>query len=82
MLSHHRPYRKKVLCVQKRNGERIRAWEPRRETHFRRVAKAGARAERSTWLCDQCTRGSSSHPASWCRPVTDEIRGWQPRHYI
>jgi hypothetical protein len=54
--AHHRPYHKKVLCVRKRNGERIRAWEPRRETHFRRVAKAGARAELSIWLCYQWIR--------------------------
>ena len=54
--AHHRLCYKKGLCVRKRIDERIRAWEPRRETHFRRVAKAGARAELSIWLCYQCIR--------------------------
>jgi hypothetical protein len=54
--AHHRLCHKKGLCVRKRDGERIRAWEPRGETHFKSVAKAGARADRSSWLCDQCSR--------------------------
>ena len=57
MLSHHRPYRKKVLCVRKRNGERIRAWGASQgETYFRSGAKPGARAELSIWLCYQWIR--------------------------
>ena len=63
MLSHPVPHRlrdKKVLCVRKRNGKRIRAWEPRRETHFRSVEKAGARAGRITLLWYQCIR--DRHP--------------------
>jgi hypothetical protein len=46
--AHHRLCHKKALCVRKTDGERIRAWEPRREIHFRSVAKVGARADRSS----------------------------------
>jgi hypothetical protein len=57
--AHHRLCHKKVLCIRKRNGERTRAWEPRRETHCRRVAKAGAsgRKRRQATFLKQTPKG-------------------------